>query len=99
VEEPVTVGELDEAWRDASLHTWSLQRLALAVLDAHGGAMTPEEVVAFVGARTRWHVLTPESTASAGEIRTVRVRDDGRGRSETIGTRCSARGSRCASGF
>ena len=34
VEEPVTVGELDEAWRDASLHAWSLQRLALAVLDA-----------------------------------------------------------------
>lgn len=78
VEEPVTVGELDEAWRDASLHAWSLQRLALAVLDAHGGAMTPEEVVAFVGARTRWHVLTPDSDSFRRRNSTVRVRDDGR---------------------
>ena len=78
VEEPVTVGELDEAWRDASLHGWSQQRLALAVLDAHGGAMTPEDVVAFVGARTRWHVLTPDSDSFRRRNSTVRVRDDGR---------------------
>jgi hypothetical protein len=78
VEEPLTLGELDEAWRDASLHAWSLQRLALAVLDAHGGAMTPEDVVAFVGARTRWHVLTPESDTFRRRNSTVRVRDDGR---------------------
>ena len=40
---PLSVKELDEAWKDASLTSWSAQRLALAVLDAHGGqTMSPQ---------------------------------------------------------
>ena len=78
VEEPLTVGELEEAWRDASLYGWSVQRLVLAVLDARGEAMTPEEVVAFVGARSRWHGVTPDSAKFRRRGSTVRVCDDGR---------------------
>jgi hypothetical protein len=44
----LTVSELDEAWRDASLSSWPAQRLAVAVLDAHGGPLTSAEVVAAV---------------------------------------------------
>lgn len=55
----LTATELDEAWRDASLSGWSAQRLALAVLDAHDRAMSPDEVVAFVSARTSSHRLAP----------------------------------------
>jgi hypothetical protein len=58
VTQPLSIEELDEAWRnDANLHAWSAQRLALAVLDAHGRAMAPDDVVAFVSARTKWHRL------------------------------------------
>lgn len=54
----LTVDELDAAWRsDANLNGWSAQRIALAILDAHDRAMQPDEVVAFVAARTRWHKL------------------------------------------
>jgi hypothetical protein len=59
----LTVAELDEAWRgDANLRGWSAQRLALAILDAHDRPMSPDEVVAFVAARTRWHRLTADPT-------------------------------------
>ncbi|MEW6752846.1 MAG: cupin domain-containing protein [Candidatus Latescibacterota bacterium] len=52
------MAELAEAWHDAHLYgAWSALRIAVAVLDAHGCAMTPEEVVAFVDARTQWHWL------------------------------------------
>jgi hypothetical protein len=51
----LTVAELDEAWNDAILNNWSKQRVVLAVLDANGGPMPPEEVVAFVEERTRGH--------------------------------------------
>lgn len=78
VEEPLKVAELDEAWRDASLYGWSMQRLVLAVLDARGEPMTPEEVVAFVGARSRWHGVTPDSAKFRRRGSSVRVRDDGR---------------------
>lgn len=50
----LTVGELDEAWKDASLSSWSAQRSAIAVLDAHGGPLAPAGVVAAVAARTKW---------------------------------------------
>jgi hypothetical protein len=54
---PLSVAELDEAWREASLYSWSAQRVAICILDAHGGAMAPADVVAFVSARTQWHTL------------------------------------------
>lgn len=76
--QPLTVAELDEAWRGASLYAWSSYRLALAVLDAHGEAMAPEGVVAFVRARSRWHSLSPDSAKFRSRRSTVRAREDGR---------------------
>lgn len=57
------VDELDTAWR-AGVHlmSWSAQRIALAILDAHDRPMQPDEVVAFVAARTRWHKLVSGPT-------------------------------------
>jgi len=51
-EVPLTPEELDQGWKDRSLHSWSQTRIALAVLDAHGGPLTPEEVGAWVTRRT-----------------------------------------------
>lgn len=78
LDEPLTVTELDEAWREANLYGWSAQRLALAVLDAHGTAMTPEDVVAFVAARSRWHLMALGSAKFKRRDSAVRVRSDGR---------------------
>jgi hypothetical protein len=60
-EVPLTVAELDEVWRDANLYGWSAQRVALCVLDAHREPLTPAEIVAFVSARTKWHLLSEGS--------------------------------------
>ena len=54
----LSVAEIDEAWRnDANINGWSALRIALAILDAHDRPMSPDEVVAFVAARTKWHKL------------------------------------------
>lgn len=57
----LTAAELDEAWQDAALTSVSARQLVLAVLDVHGAPMHPEDVVAAVQARTRWHRLGPDS--------------------------------------
>lgn len=58
----LTPAELDQAWKDAAIrNTFSARKTALAVLDAHGGPMKPEDVVAAVAARTQWHGLTADS--------------------------------------
>ena len=57
---PVTVEELREAFDDTSLNSWSNQRLALAVLEAHGRSLKPEEAVQFVSDLTRWHGFRAE---------------------------------------
>jgi len=59
----LTVEELEEAWRDASISSWSSQRIALAVLDAHGGPMAPDAVVAFARGLTRYQRLRLEDGA------------------------------------
>lgn len=71
-------GELDKAWMDANLSSWSLQRLVLAVLDAHGAPLLPIEVVAAVAQRTRWHGLTEDSAKFKRRGSAVRVLGDGR---------------------
>lgn len=77
VHAPLTVAHLDEAWRDGVPSASSAQRVALCMLDAHGEAMNPDEVISFVSARS------PSSPLSAGSARdwrrgsAVRVRDDG----------------------
>lgn len=52
LEVALTFSELDEAWKEARISMWSAQRLVLAVLDAAGGSLAPEEVVAEVERRT-----------------------------------------------
>ena len=78
LDEPLTVAELDEAFTEANLYALSVQRLALAVLDALGEPKKPEDLVAFVGARTQWHLLTPASAKFKRPGSAVIVRPDGR---------------------
>ena len=76
---PLSVEELDEAWKDASLNSWSAQRLTLAVLDAHGGqATSPQDVVGFVAARTKWHGLQDDSSKFRRKGCPIAVEDNGR---------------------
>jgi hypothetical protein len=77
-ETALTVGELDEAWRDASLFGWSAQRLAVAVLDTHGGPLTPAEVVAAVARRTKWHGLKEDAAKFKRRGSAIEVLVDGR---------------------
>ena len=74
---PLTVAELDVAWQDGVPNTWSAQRTAICVLDAHGSAMPPDDVLAFVKARTRWTLLTAGSAAYWRRGAPVRARRDG----------------------
>ncbi len=78
-EVPLSVDELDEAWKDASLHSWSGQRLALAVLDAHAGRpMCPRDAIAFVADRTAWHGLRDDSSRFRRKGCPIAVGNDGR---------------------
>jgi hypothetical protein len=76
-DEPLTVAELGEAWRDGVPSSWSAQRTAICVLDAHGKAMQPDEVLTFVAARSRWSLLSADSARYWRRGAAVRVRDDG----------------------
>lgn len=57
---PLTPEELDEAWRDESLHSLSSRRVALAVLDADGYPQPPGAVVAAASRRARFHRLAAD---------------------------------------
>ena len=76
-EVPLTVAELDEAWRGSSLYSWTRQRVAICVLEAHRAPLAPAEVVAFVSARTEWHPLREDETRW-GRPSPIQVLDDGR---------------------
>jgi hypothetical protein len=78
LDQRLTVAELDEAWRDGIPNTWSAQRIAVAVLDARGTLMSPDEVLAFVRARSEWSLLKADSAQYWRSGAAVRVRDDGR---------------------
>jgi hypothetical protein len=61
-EAPLTVEELRKAWREASLFgSWSAQRTALAVLDAHRRPMAPEEVLEFLEGCAARHWVSASS--------------------------------------
>lgn len=77
-ETALTSGELDEAWKQARLTSWSAQRLAVAVLDAAGGPLPPAEVVAAVTARTQWHGLREDRARFTRRGSAIGVRADGR---------------------
>ena len=76
-DQPLAVADLDEAWHEGVPSTWSAQRIAICVLDAHGGAMHAGDVLAFVAARSRWGLLTAESANYWRRGATVRTRGDG----------------------
>ena len=72
------VDELELAFRnDANLMSWSAQRLALAILDAHARPMQPEEVVGFVARHTKWHKLQPGPTTFRRTGSAVAIDADG----------------------
>ncbi|MBO6940919.1 MAG: hypothetical protein JJ863_38445 [Deltaproteobacteria bacterium] len=79
-ETPLTTDELDEAFRNRSLSQWSAQRLALAILDAHGEPLPAIDVVQWLDARTRYHRLKVDSarTSLRRKGSPVSVREDGR---------------------
>ncbi len=77
-ETPLSVAELDEAWRETGLHSWSPQRVAICILDAHPEPMAPDDVVAFVRKRTQWHVLSVRAGEHFRRGAAVRVFEDGR---------------------
>jgi hypothetical protein len=79
-EVPLTVAELEEAWRGDRLYGWSTQRVAACVLDAHQRAMAPEEVAAFVRERSAStaHFLTREANEQWRRDGAVRLLEDGR---------------------
>ena len=61
-EVPLTRAEIEEAFGDAHLSAWSAQRLALAVLDAHGGRLSAARTVGALNRLTsRYHTLQLES--------------------------------------
>ena len=78
LDQPLTVPELDEAWRDGIPNTWSAQRIAVAILDAHGTSMSPDDVLAFVRARGEWSLLKADSAQYWRSGAAVRVWADGR---------------------
>ncbi len=60
--EPLTVEEIGTAWRNASLFgSWSAQRVALAVLDAHRRPMAPAEVLGFLQGCGARHLVSASS--------------------------------------
>ncbi len=76
-DEPLTVAQIDEAWRDGLPSSWSAQRTAICVLDAHRRAMQPAEVLAFVRARSEWSPLSADSAKYWRRGAAILVRDDG----------------------
>ncbi len=76
-EVPLTAEELDEAFRDAWLASWSAQRLALAVLDSCGGRMAATQVLETLNRRTRNHPLREESSRYWRRSSPLRVASDG----------------------
>ena len=73
---PLTVAALGEAWREGVPNSWSAQRVAVAVLDAHESAMACADVIAFVSAHSGWSPLRPES-AQFWHSGVISVREDG----------------------
>ena len=75
--DPLTVAHLDEAWHEGVPSNWSAQRVAMCVLDACGAPMQPDEVVAFVAARSQWNPLSTSTARYWHRGAAIRVRDDG----------------------
>jgi len=81
---PLSVAHLDEAWRDGVPGGWSAQRTAICVLDAHGVAVDPEQVLAFVRARSKWCPVSADSAKYWRRGAPIRVLEDGRWSLDTL---------------
>jgi len=80
-DQPLSVAELDEAWKGASLFgNWSAQRIVVAVLEAHGRPMAPEEVIAFVHERTEHHALHRTEHQFGRRRSPIQIDEEGRWR-------------------
>jgi len=77
-DQSLTVACLDEACREGVPRSWSAQRIAICVLDAHGAAMSADDVLAFVRARSQWSLLSADSSKYWRRGAAIRPRDDGR---------------------
>lgn len=77
-DQPLIIADLDEAWREGVPNTWSAQRIATAVLDAHRSAMRPDDVLAFVRTRSQWSLLSADSAKHWRRGAAIRVREDKR---------------------
>lgn len=73
----ITKDELREAFTDASLSSWSAQRLALAVLDSHGRSLDAKTVIATMNGLTEHHNLHDGSARYWRRGTAVQVADDG----------------------
>lgn len=60
-DQPLTPSELEEAFRDGYVWNWSALRLALAVLDAHGGRLAGVRVVELLNGLGAHHGLRVEA--------------------------------------
>lgn len=76
-DQPLTVAHLDEAWREGVPSSWSAQRIAICVLDAHGAVMSLDDVLAFVRARGQRSLLSADSSRYWRQGAAIRPRDDG----------------------
>lgn len=94
VDQRLTVPELDEAWREGISNSWSAQRIAVSVLDAHDAAMAPDEALAFVQARSQSSLLKADSAQYWRQCAAIRVRDDGRSEPRPARSRPNHRPSR-----
>jgi len=74
---PLTTQYLDELWRDGIPIDWSAQRIAICVLDAHGTAMHPDDVVALVQARCQGSWLSADAASYWRRGAPIRTREDG----------------------
>ena len=77
VDAPLTAAYLDQAWGDGVPSNWSAQRVVLCVLDAHGRAMVPEDVISFVSARSQWSPVSAKSASYWRRGSAIRAREDG----------------------
>jgi len=76
-DEPLTVSVLDELGRNGIPNDWSAQRIAICVLDAHGKAMRPDDVVAFARARGQGSPLLADAASYWRRGAPIRTREDG----------------------
>lgn len=78
IDEPLTPEALDEAWREDIPNTWSSQRIAVCVLDAHDTPMRLGDLRSFVEARAPHASLPRDDTRYRRRGAPIRERGDGR---------------------